>query len=165
MKNRILKRMCFLLVGSLFLVGNLFGQDFKNIEPNKPNKWEWNAGVIFAPQASWDFKTPPTQASSPLFLSTGIVNKKLSLITFYNTSNNNQGVFLGYQLTHKVTIYGVGTKSLSNKSGFMSVGVNTPLGIALGFIEIGTPLGEQMDFDPTLYFGAFIPFTTTLKKW
>jgi hypothetical protein len=91
-KNELITQVIVWIICIFLFKNNIFAQE---------SQWEWRAGVTLAPQASWDFESTPSQVGAPLFLVTTLLHKKWAFTTFYNTSNNSQGLFVNYQLKKK----------------------------------------------------------------
>lgn len=138
-------------------------------EEEKPkDRWSWLGGFIFAPQAKWDFDDPnPAQVSvgGPLFVATSVASSDWILTAYYNTANNNQGLFIGRNLLSRLLVYGTVTKSYDSPTGYGAIGIGTPMGFATGFVELGSDFGDDIDVEPVIFFGAFIPLFAKITSW
>lgn len=160
MKNLIIAVITLL---SLTFSNNTFAQS------EQSNQWTWKAGFTLSPQLVYKFdKEPPKQVGAPLLGITSISNDDWFFATFYNFSQNQQGILISKSVSPKLSTYYFGTVKLDEKINYSGIGVTTPPGKALGFLEFGKNFGGDVADDgkkPFMVAGVLVPFHAVIKKW
>jgi|SRR3989344_4203780 len=127
-----------------------------------------SAGFVLAPQAKYqigDTLPPALVVPTPLFGTVSFAIGKVAVTIPYNFANNSVGCLAQYSVSTSVALYAVGFKGLHKQSGgYAGTGIFYNIGKQSLFLEIGSPLQENVGLRPTLFTGVIIPFQLELKK-
>lgn len=126
------------------------------------------AGATLAPQIKISFDERPKQTGAPILGIITIYNSKWFVAPFYNFASDDVGILISRTLIKdKLSIYYFGTKKFDQKVYYSGIGVTTPLGKALGFLEFGGLYGREVEDEKGIFgtTGILIPFRTMLGKY
>jgi len=158
MANSLLSRVSVIAACILLYVGSLFAQEDKQ-------EWTWSAGFTLSPQIQYTFdKQAPQQVGASLLGITSLSNNDWYLAGFYNFASNEPGVLVSYTISPKVGIYYFGSLKTNSDIQYSGIGVTTPLGKALGFLEVGRNFGSDAENHRLFMLtGLLIPFHIDLN--
>lgn len=119
-------------------------------------------GFLFCPQGSISVKQAETgfKVFAPLSGVVVISKGKNTLIPQYNLTANAVGVLYARSISENAGVYAFGNKCILSKGGYASVGVTKQLGIAKGFLEVGTTWNN---WSPDVTIGVILPLTFKIK--
>jgi|GEM_PF-6456206 len=142
----------------LLCVGSLFAQEDKK-------EWTWSAGFTLSPQIIYTFdEKPPRQVGASLLGITSLYNDDWYLAGFYNFASNEPVVLASYTISPKVGMYYFGSLKTNSDIRYSGLGVTTPLGKALGFLEVGRNFGSDAESHKLFMLtGLLIPFHKVLN--
>ncbi len=127
--------------------------------------WKMSIGFTLSPSFIYTLEDDaPTQLGAPLLATFSLAKEKWFIGAYYSLASNEPSILVNYSLNPKLGVYYLGSINPKIDLKYSSIGLTTPLGNALGFIEVGRNFGsEASSTKPYLVGGVLIFFMKDLN--